>query len=181
MLPIFTAMIDDPYDRQYFEQIYLQNRDYLFRYAFRVLRDEASTEDAVHDAFLSLAKNFERYRHLDGGQMRSFLTITVRNAAFKIYNRRKRENVTEEIYKDNEYMPDISVDTEQKDIKRILFDMVKSLDSKYADVIVLKYYCDLSVNDIAAQLDISPENVKVRLHRARTLLKSKLEGVGIHE
>ena len=181
MILMFTAMIDEPGDRQYFEQIYVENRDYLFRYAFRVLRDEASTEDAVHDAFLSIAKSFERYRHLDHNQMRSLLIITVRNAAFKIYNRRKRENVTEEIYKDSDFIPDISVDTEQKDIKRILFEMVKSLDSKYADVIVLKYYCDLSVNDIAAQLDISPENVKVRLQRARTLLKSKLEGVGIHE
>ena len=113
--------------------------------------------------------------------MRKLMTITVRNAAFKIYNHRKRENVTEEIYKDDEVIQDISVDTENKDIKRILFDMVKSLDSKYSDVIMLKYYCDLSVNEIAENLGLTPENVKVRLHRARALLKSKLEGVGINE
>ena len=181
MIFIYAAMIDDPQDKVIYEQIYLGTRDFLFGYAYRILRDESSSEDAVHDAFLSLAKNFDRYKTLTPDQMRKFMTITVRNAAFKIYNHRKRENVTEEIYKDDEVIQDISVDTENKDIKRILFDMVKSLDSKYSDVIMLKYYCDLSVNEIAENLGLTPENVKVRLHRARALLKSRLEGVGINE
>ena len=93
--------------------------------------------------------------------------------------------MTEDIYKDseseNEALPDISEDAEKKDIKRILFELVRSLDSKYSDVVVLKYYCDLSVNEIADNLGLTPENVKVRLHRARTLLKTKIEGVGIYE
>ena len=182
---IFMAMIDSEQDKQSFEQVYMQNRDFMFNYTYRILGDEASTEDAVHDAFLSLAKNYDRYKHLEAGQMRSLLTITVRNAAFRIYNRRKRENVTEDIYKDseseNEALPDISEDAEKKDIKRILFELVRSLDSKYSDVVVLKYYCDLSVNEIADNLGLTPENVKVRLHRARTLLKTKIEGVGIYE
>ncbi len=181
MLFICMAMIDDPQDKQTFEQIYLENRDFLFNYSYRILRDESSAEDAVHDAFLSLARYYDRYKQLSREQIRKLLTITARNAAFKIYNHRKRENVTEEIYKDDEIIQDISVDTEKKDIKRILFEMVKSLDSKYSDVIMLKYYCDLSVNEIAAALDLTPENVKVRLHRARALLKTKLEGVGINE
>ena len=54
-------------------------------------------------------------------------------------------------------------------------------DPKYGDVVMLKYYCDLSVNEIAQQLELTPENVKVRLHRARALLKTKLEGAGIIE
>lgn len=178
---ILLAMIDNAEDKKTFEHVYMQNRDFMFNYTYRILGDEASTEDAVHDAFLSLAKNYDRYKHLDSNQMRSFLTITVRNAAFKIYNHRKRENVTEEIYKDDDMLPDISEDAEKKDIKRILFELVKALDSKYSDVVVLKYYCDLSVNEIAENLGLTPENVKVRLHRARSLLKAKLEGVGIYE
>ena len=101
---ILLAMIDNAEDKKTFEQIYMQNRDFMFNYTYRILGDEASTEDAVHDAFLSLAKNYDRYKHLDSNQMRSFLTITVRNAAFRIYNHRKRENVTEELSVDIVWM-----------------------------------------------------------------------------
>ena len=178
---LFMAMIDDPDEKKQFEDIYISNRELMYRYAFRILQDEASTEDAVHDAFLSFAKNYDKYKSMDCNQTRSFLIITVRNAAFKIYNKRKRETATDDFFLGDEEVPDIAVNTELNDVKRILFDMVKSLDSKYADVIMLFYYCNLSVNQIAEQLELTPENVKVRLHRARSLLKSKLEGVGISE
>ena len=55
------------------------------------------------------------------------------------------------------------------------------MDSKYGDVLMLKYYYDMSINEMAEQLGLTPENVKVRLHRGRAILKSKLEGAGIVE
>ncbi len=177
---IYISMLGEADDKQRFEVIYQSNRDFMYHYAYKILGDVSSAEDAVHDAFLSFAKYYERYRHLDSMQTRNFLMITVRNAAFKIYHHRKRETAVDEIQKD-EIMPDIAADTEQKDVKRIVFDMIKSLDSKYGDVLMLKYYCDMSVNEIAEQLGLTPQNIKVRLHRGRTLLKSRLEGVGICE
>ncbi len=181
MLFVFMAMIDNPDDQQRFEMIYTAYRDMMYHYAYRILQDNPSAEDAVHDAFLSYARNYDRYQGMDNPQTRNFLMITVRNAAFKIFNRRKRETAVEEIYQEDDVIPDLSEETEKKDTKRILFEMIQSLDSKYGDVIMLKYYCNLSVQEIAESLDLTPDNVKVRLHRARTLLKSKLEGVGIVE
>ncbi len=178
MIMIYMAAIDTNDSRQKFEQIYKDNRDIMYGYAYRILGDTASAEDAVHDAFLSFAKNFGKYESMDCNQTRSYLIITVKNASFKIYNKRKREVAAEEIYSD-EVLPDIALDAESRDIKQIIFDMVKALDSKYADVILLKYYCDLSVSEIALTLGITQDNVKVRLHRARTLLKSRLKEGGV--
>ncbi len=177
---VFSAMTDSPDDRNLFEQVYTEHRDALYHCAYHILQDNATSEDAVHDAFLSLAKNFGRYQHLTKSQMRNFLIITVRNAAFKLYNRRKRETAVDEIWSEEE-LPDAAVDTEQKDSKRLLFDLIKTMDRKYGDVIILKYYCDLSITEIAEQLSLTEDNVKVRLYRARALLKKKLEEVGIHD
>ncbi len=182
VLFIYMAMLDNEDDRQRFERIYQTNRDFMYHYAYQILRDTASAEDAVHDAFLSFAKYYDRYRHLDEVQTRNFLIITVRNAAFKQYNHRKRETAVEDIEQDETgTMPDVAVTAEQKDVKRILFDMVKAMDSKYSDVLMMKYYYNMSINEIAEQLGLTPQNVKVRLHRGRAILKTKLEGVGIVE
>ena len=180
MIILYTAMIGDPDDKLRFEHIYIENRDIMYSYAFRILGNSFAAEDAVHDAFMSYAKYYERYISLDDKQTRNLLIIIVKNASFRIYNIRKKEIDTDEVYTE-ETLPDISVDTEERDTKRLLFDMIKSLDSKYGDVIMLKYYYGLGVREIADSLGISQENVKVRLHRARALLKKKIEEAGIYE
>lgn len=180
MLVFYMAMIDNEADRQRFEWIYQTNKDFMYHYAYQILQDTASAEDAVHDALLSFATYYDRYRHLDEVQTRNFLIVTVRNAAFKLYNRRKRETPVEDVEQD-EVVPDISRTIEQQDVKRLLFELLKQMDSKYGDVLMLKYYYDMSVNEIAEQMGLTPQNVKVRLHRGRAILKSKLEGVGIDE
>ena len=56
--------------------------------------------------------------------------------------------------------------------------MIKTLEPKYGDIIMLKYYCGMKDKEIAASLDISLENVKVRSYRARLLLKKMLKEGG---
>ena len=56
--------------------------------------------------------------------------------------------------------------------------MIKKLDPKYGDLIMLKYYCNMKEKDIASSLGLSLENVKVRLYRARSLLKKMLKEGG---
>jgi RNA polymerase sigma-70 factor (ECF subfamily) len=57
-----------------------------------------------------------------------------------------------------------------------VWDAVNKLDRKYREVVVLYYYQGLKIPDIAEALEISRDNVKQRLSRARKELKSDLEG-----
>ena len=52
-----------------------------------------------------------------------------------------------------------------------MYDAVGSLKDIYKTVIILHYYDDYSIKDIASILKISENNVKVRLNRAREKLK----------
>lgn len=56
-----------------------------------------------------------------------------------------------------------------------LFEEVMKLPKKYRIVIHLFYYEDYSVKEIAEILKLSQSNVKVRLSRARALLKESLK------
>ena len=170
MLMLCLAAINSDNDKLTFEKIYSQNKDIMYNCAYSILKDTSSAEDAVQDSFLSLARNFEKTHSMNGNQIRSYLIITVRNASYKIYNKRKREISTEDVYQEEEDISDLSVDTENKELRDRLFGMIKALDKKYGDVIILKYYCDMHDKDIAASLSISVENVKIRLHRAKIML-----------
>lgn len=180
MLILYLSMLDSDEDKLSFEQIYNDNKNILYNYAYRILKESSSAEDAVHDAFLSFARNFEKLQKMNCNQTRSYLIISVRNASFKIYNKHKREISTEDVYSDG-FVSDIAYDTENKEIHQLLFEMIQSLDSKYGDVIMLKYYCNLKNTEIADALSISSENVKIRLYRAKALLKSGLKEAGCIE
>jgi RNA polymerase sigma factor (sigma-70 family) len=51
---------------------------------------------------------------------------------------------------------------------------VETLPDTFRETILLFYFCELPVADIAGQLGISREAVKVRLHRGRALLRDRL-------
>ena len=181
MFMVCMAALDNDEDRNSFEQLYNDNKNIMYNCAYSILKDVPSAEDAVQDSFVSLARNFEKTYAMNCNQIRSYLIITVRNAAFKIYNKRKREVSTEDIYLDTEDDSNISLDTENAELRRELFGMIKQLDKKYGDVIMLKYYCDMKEKDIADVLDISLENVKIRVYRAKSALKKMLRGSGYND
>ena len=57
---IYLQMIDTPADRSKFEQLYLEYRGLMFYVANKILQSEQDAEDAVHQAFLSVAENIEK-------------------------------------------------------------------------------------------------------------------------
>ncbi len=177
MLALYM-MLDTAQERESFEQIYTDNRDIMFAHAYSILKDVPSAEDAVSDSFVSLARNFSKTNEMNCNQIRSYLIIIARNAAYKIYNKRKREISTEDVYFDTESPENFTLHTEKKELYARLYDMIKELDPKYGDIIMLYYYCDMREKDIAVSLGISVENVKIRLYRARAALKKKLKEGG---
>lgn len=55
-----------------------------------------------------------------------------------------------------------------------LFSSILMLKNKYKDVILLFYYQEMKIREIAEILDITEANVSMRLQRARVLLKNLL-------
>jgi RNA polymerase sigma factor (sigma-70 family) len=63
---------------------------------------------------------------------------------------------------------------EERELHRIVLDAINALASKDRDAMLLFYYAQLHLQEIAAILNISAGTVKVRLHRARQRLKDNL-------
>lgn len=181
MLGIYFALMDTDEDRKSFEKLYHLHKNGMYHVAYSILKDEANAEDAVHDAFLSLAKNMNRITNMNFIEVRNYLIIIVRNAAFRIYNKGKREFCSEEIYENTPDLCRIEVDIENRDSQEKLLRLIKSLDEKYGDILVLKYFYDMKDKEIAKVLDITVQNVKIRLHRGKVRLKEMIFEEGLYD
>lgn len=147
-------------------------KDSMFRTAFAILRNYEDTEDAIQRALL-LA-----YEHLDSLRMferfKPWLFRILTNECYKIINSRHECTNIDDIenlvyYNDN------------TGEKMWIWEAVLKLEEKYRSVIVLFYYEDMSIRNIARVLALSEANVKKRLSRAREKLKAILETEGKDE
>lgn len=174
MLVFYLQMTDTDEDKSTFESAYKAYRKLLHYIAYTILKDSYLAEDAVQDAFFSLARNIKKFSGKSCNQIRNYLIIIVRNAAYRIYNKNKQEYPSGQIDLIADSL-DLESVSEQKELLAQLFRTLKTIDSKYSDVLILRYYYNFKVKDIARILKITPQNVKVRIHRGKTILKENME------
>ncbi|RJQ38205.1 MAG: RNA polymerase sigma factor [Nitrospiraceae bacterium] len=182
---IFFAVIDDEYSRSKLEALYVKYCKDMFNVAYRVLNDYQLAQDAVQGAFIKLIDNLDKIDEINSNKTRAFIVIIVRNISINIYRERRRQNQMP-----LEDIEDIlSDDTQVIDEKIINMEMIgqlalkiKELQPAYSDIISLKYFYLYSDSEIAKLLNITQENVRVRLYRAkRNLIKILSQSKGLLE
>lgn len=180
MLSFYLAMVDTPEDKLFVEELYTAYERMMFRIAFRVLRQKYDAEDAVQEAILSVIKGdaLEKMKTMTDIERKSYLTVIVKNSAYKIYNKRKKNNENS-IYNDSDNA-NITEETvlSSLSIEEIQETMNMLTESDY-DILCLYLINEQTYEEIAAALDIKPDAARQRVHRAKKRLMNKLQERGI--
>ena len=166
-----------------FENVVRSHAGRLLGTARRILRDEAEAQDAVQDALLCAHRGLERFRG-DNKMMSAWLfKITVNAALLRL---RKRKRLAEESLEDLEPKflqdghranPDPAWCTDPEDrvgtkqLCGLLYQEMARLPEIHRDVLILRDIQGLSTEEAAEVLEIQPNALKVRLHRARCALR----------
>ena len=165
-------------DHEKLEELYGNYKWVMLYTAYQILKDQQLAEDAVQTAFLKIIPNLDKIADTNCNRTRKYMVIIVRNVSINLYNRIKIRLETsppqdfENLAIKEPLLEDIVISEES--LSRLLRS-ISSLDKKYADVLLLRYAYDYAESDIAELLDISSENVRVRLHRGKKKLWDELE------
>jgi len=154
--------------------------------ARRYLGSEDAAQDCVQEAFVAA------FRALDRFEERSSLAtwlhrITVNAALQALRRRRGRDEVDIEAWLptfDNEgflegpyELTATSADEliAREDVRAQVRAAIDRLPESYRNVLLLRDIEGLSIREVSGMLELTENNAKVRLHRARTALKKQLE------
>lgn len=147
----------------------------LIRVCCAYLRDLSMAEDAVQETFL------KAYKALDSFKGNSSEKTWLIRIAINVCNDMRRSSwfrfIDQRIDVERLQIPK----WEQNDVSISLMMEIMRLPRKYMEAIVLYYYEDLKLAQIADMLGVSPTVVSRRLIKARELLKGMLEGVNFNE
>lgn len=165
---IYLQMIETDEDKSRFEQIYLKHRGLMFNCAIRLLRNRQDAEDAVHQAFLSIAKNISKVSDVDCPQTRSFCVIITERKAIDII--RQRNKVLDTDFDENiagVYVPPPGDSG--------LADAMAALPPRYRQALLLRFDNGYSTWEMASILGMSRGAVQKLLWRAKEELRKRLE------
>lgn len=142
----------------------------LVRLARLFVDDRNAAEDLVQEAFIRLARSADRIR--DGAKAAAYLRSIVLNLA-RDHNRRGLVSLRHRLPLDDE-----RAETEDRlvleDDQRRIIDALRALPHRQRDCLVLRYYQELGIDDIAATLGIGRNSVKTHLQRGLAAMESRL-------
>ena len=165
-------------DKSYFEKVYEQTHRSLIKYAIVHLDDPTDAEDAVQNVYVDFYRRIMRYGHIDILSPEAFLIRMLKHEIIENYKERERRRLrfVDEIREDRipaEPFEDVVMD---RALAEEILKQAKLLPKEMYRTFVLYYGYEMSVSEIAKQLDVSTEAVKSRLLRARNSLKQRMNG-----
>ena len=165
---IVTRVLDG--ETALFELIVRRYNQRLFRVTRAILRDDDAAQDAMQEAYLRAFAKLDQF----AGEAK-FSTWLTKIAVYEALGRLRRAKPEEELPDTMKNGDNPERSAYGRELKSAIEKAVDSLPPLYRSVFVMREVDDLSVAETAECLGVTPETVKTRLHRARTLLRSRLE------
>jgi len=161
-----------------FEDLVSQYGEELMRLAFTYVKNRQATEDIVQDVFMVAYEKRDNFR----GEA-SYRTYLYRMTINRCYDYLRSWSFKSVFFSDKvasffQHTNNTEGEVLINDERHMIGNQVLSLPLKYREVIVLYYYKELSIEEIATILTCSSNTIKTRLRRAREQLKINLEKKG---
>ena len=163
-----------------YELLMRRHNQRLYRVARAILRDDAEAEDVMQDAYV------RAYQNLAGFEGRAkFVTWLIRIAVHEALSRVRKRSRFQSIEPTDDSQGDVmntaispgrspEQETYDRELAGVLEKAVLSLSDEHRLVFMLRDIEGLSTEETATCLDLTQENVKVRLHRAHAKLRKQL-------
>jgi len=170
-------------ERELFEILIRRNNPYLYKVGMSYGYKHEDVEDLMQEAFIAAYLNLEKFE--SRSTFKTWITRIMLNQCYQkgqklSFKKEKANDILNEkttpMFESNK-----STDTYRSvlnnELSNIIGDALTSIPLEYRMVFSLRELNGMSTSETAEALDISETNVKVRLNRAKHMLREKVEKV----
>ena len=177
------AKYNDEEKARIFDEEFMPHIDSMYNFAYRLTFDEDGAKDLVQDTYLKAFRFIDSFQ--EGTNAKAWLFRILKNSFINEFRKKSKEPAkvdyqeVEGYYNTEDPDKGLTTDLGVDSLKGMMGDEVSnalnSLDVDFRTVIIL---CDIEgfkYDEMAKILDIPIGTVRSRLHRARNLLREKLQ------
>ncbi len=183
MLPSMIASIESPADRELMIEFYKNHSGLMYKEARKHLEVREDVDDIVYEALAKIIDKMDVFRKLEPLQRVQYALTTTRNLSYILRKRNSLftfvpyDTVDFDILPDSGLLPEAAVAKQQAvdQLKRVW----QQLESDDRMLLEQKYLLQWENVEIARQLGIRTDSVRMRLTRAKRRLMGELTRQGI--
>ena len=152
-----------------FEEIFHEYYASLCYFANKFVQDEDAAKDIVQEVFITIYEKsvFSNYR----GSLKAYLYTSVRNRCYNYLRDAKVEDRNMALYAEAAVYSD-NVDTiDEEEVLEKIRQVMDELPDRCREVCLLRFVHGYKYSDIAEQLSMNENTVKVQLHRGMEKIK----------
>lgn len=171
-----------------FDGEFMPHIDSMYNFGYRLTFDEDDAKDLVQDTYLKAYRFINSFEQ--GTNAKAWLFRILKNSFINEYRKKSKQPAkvdyqeVETYYNSDDVHYQSTSDLRTETVKDMLGDEISNaLNSLAVDFRTVIILCDLegfTYEEMAKILDIPIGTVRSRLHRARNLLKEKLQGYAQH-
>ncbi len=162
-------------ERHLYEYFIRKYNQRLFRTGMSILKIDSEVEEAMQNSYVKAFEHLQSFEHRSS--FGTWITrIMINECLQQKKNRQRLQTATENHYETIWHMETPAHRLINKELGGVLEDAIARLPEKYRLVFVLREVEDLSVKETAEILALEESNIKVRLNRAKTMLRENLTG-----
>ncbi len=165
-------------DRLAMQVLFARHHVRVYRFALRLVRNEATAEDLISDVFLDVWRQAGKFEGRSA--VSTWLLAITRFKALSSLRRKPDQELDEETaeaLEDTSDTPEVTL--EKKEKGEVLRKCMSGLSAEHREIIDLVYYHEKSVEEVAEIVGIPEATVKTRMFYARKKLAELLKAQGI--
>lgn len=173
-------------DERAFRELVDEHRDRVFNITYRMLGNRAEAEDVAQEVFIAVFKTIDQFR--EESKFSTWLyRVTVNHCKNRIKylarrHDRDKDELDETSQQTNGAVTGMPVRAAQPDkalasaqMEKLLHEAIADLDEEQRQVVILRDVEDLSIEEICEITELPDGTVKSRLHRARLVLRKRMQ------
>lgn len=177
MLPICILAIRDDDDRAYMTRLFVKYQRLMYRTIHDILGDKWATEDVLQTTLLRLIDHLDTLRRLEPEGLAGYIAAACRHTA---YNAVRDSSRHPWLPLDGEpEVPDERQEAEDRVLRRLELDALAQvwprLDENTRWLLEARYILDYSDGELARELGVKPDSVRMALTRARRKARRLME------
>jgi RNA polymerase sigma-70 factor (ECF subfamily) len=149
-------------------------RHHLYRFVLSILHDPVEADEATQDSLVTAIDKLDTYRRESSFKTWLF-AITLNTCRGRLRKRKVREKFLQplaalfgRVSQESAHPEEIAF---RNETQAAVWRAINALDEKHREILILRYYHDLGLNDIARIVGLSDRTVRTRLHTAHERLR----------
>ena len=159
--------------QDYFEEIVeyiLENQNRLYRLAYSNVQNEQDAMDVVQNAICKALEHAGELRDIHA--VRTWFYRILMNESMSFLKKNRKEILREEPLDEEVFVFDPQYEDQDE-----LYERIKGLPVTVQNIIRLRFYEELSLQEIAEAMELNLNTVKAKLYRGLKALRVEMEGM----